>query len=64
MFTNGLKKAEGTYLNNQKIGTWNIWDTTGKLISQREYKNSFDFKIIIHIQKRKLKITQESKNII
>lgn len=43
---NGLKKAEGTYLNNQKIGTWNIWDTTGKLISQREYKNSFDFKII------------------
>ena len=43
---NGLKKAEGTYLNNQKIGTWFIWDTTGKLISQREYKNSFDFKIV------------------
>ena len=43
---NGLKKAEGTYLNNQKIGTWYVWDTTGKLISQREYKNSFDFKIV------------------
>jgi hypothetical protein len=43
---NGSKKAEGTYLNNQKIGTWNIWDTTGRLIMQREYKNSFDFKII------------------
>jgi len=42
---NGTKKAEGNYLNNQKIGNWNIWDSTGQLLMKREYKNSFDFKI-------------------
>lgn len=43
---NGIKKSEGNYLHNQKIGPWSIWDSTGLILMKREYKNSFDFKII------------------
>lgn len=40
------KRAEGQFLCNQRIGKWSFWDSTGKLLVVREYKNDFEFKQI------------------
>lgn len=43
-YTNGKKKAEGTFSNNYRYGTWTIWDSTGAVQLKREYSSPFTFK--------------------
>jgi hypothetical protein len=43
-YTNGKKKAEGIFYNNQRVGIWTIWDSLGVKIIEREYNNSFYYK--------------------
>ena len=43
-YNNGAKKTEGTFENNYHIGLWSLWDTTGKLLMQRDYSDPFTFK--------------------
>jgi len=45
-YKNGIKKAEGKYDNNCRIGIWTVWDTTGKIRMQRAYENLFNYKNI------------------
>ena len=42
-YPNKQKKAEGNFAENQRIGKWTAWDSTGKMVMQREYKNNFEF---------------------
>lgn len=42
-YPNKKKKAEGNFKENQRIGKWTAWDSTGKMVMQREYKNNFEF---------------------
>ena len=43
-YPNGNKKAEGRFENNERVGNWSIWDTTGVLKMQRTYFNNFQYK--------------------
>lgn len=43
---NGRKKAEGTLVHNSRTGDWSVWDTSGVLVLQRRYINSFDYKVM------------------
>ena len=43
-YKNGKKKAEGEFENNLRVGTWKLWDYSGKVSVQREYINPFSFK--------------------
>lgn len=46
-YRNGIKKAEGNFVANQRYGKWKVWDSiTGKLLVVREYKNGYEFKQI------------------
>ena len=45
-YENGTKKAEGSYLDNQRKGTWKVWDENGTERSERYYENSYNSKII------------------
>lgn len=45
-YENGQKKAEGSYLDNQRKGTWKVWDEKGTERSERYYENSYNSKII------------------
>ncbi len=45
-YRNGQVKAEGKFENNQRIGIWSVYDTTGKLVMSRDYKNSFVYERI------------------
>lgn len=40
-YRNGKKKSEGSFENNLRSGKWSVWDSTGRLRMQREYKNPF-----------------------
>lgn len=42
-YPNKQKKAEGNFVENQRVGKWTAWDSTGKMVMQREYKNNFEF---------------------
>jgi antitoxin component YwqK of YwqJK toxin-antitoxin module len=42
-YSNGQKKSEGNYLNNNRSGAWKFWDSTGKLVVSRVYENNFIF---------------------
>jgi hypothetical protein len=42
-YPNGVKKAEGKFVHNTRYGKWSVWDSTGKLIVQRNYKNLFEY---------------------
>jgi antitoxin component YwqK of YwqJK toxin-antitoxin module len=42
-YKNGQKKAEGNFLNNYRIGKWTVYDSTGKISIQRDYKSPFDY---------------------
>ena len=46
-YSNGIKKAEGSFANNCRIGIWTVWDSTGKIRMQREYENFLTYKRII-----------------
>jgi len=41
---NGVKKAEGEFDNNNRVGKWSVWDTAGNLVVERIYENNFRFK--------------------
>ena len=43
-YENGTKKAEGSYLDNQRKGTWKVWDENGTERSERYYENSYNSK--------------------
>lgn len=45
-FANGVKKAEGQFQNNKRIGEWTVWDSTGEKTHQRRYEhNGYDFTV-------------------
>jgi hypothetical protein len=46
-YYNNKKKAEGWFGDNNRVGEWSVWDSTGKLIIQRVYSNMFQYKTII-----------------
>ena len=43
-YKNGKKKAEGNFENNLRNGEWTLWNSEGKVITQRNYSNPFSFK--------------------
>ena len=45
-FHKSIKWAEGTFRHNQRYGLWTVWDETGKMRMQRNYKNEFEFERI------------------
>jgi gliding motility associated protien GldN len=42
-YKNGKKKVEGMFRDNQRIGTWTVYDSLGQLRIVRKYQNSFQF---------------------
>ena len=42
-YPDGNPKASGKFLNNNRVGEWIVWDTTGRIIMKRNYRNNFDF---------------------
>ena len=40
-YKNGKTKAVGNYEGNCRVGIWTVWDSTGRLRAQRDYKNLF-----------------------
>jgi hypothetical protein len=46
-YKNGIKKSEGKFQLNNRIGEWDIWDSTGKLRVKRMYENPLDYTGII-----------------
>lgn len=51
-YKNEKKSAEGTFENNQRVGLWTAWDSSGQMRMKRDYKNSFQYKIISAKNKR------------
>jgi antitoxin component YwqK of YwqJK toxin-antitoxin module len=45
-YSNGTKRAEGQFQNNMRAGLWSVWDSTGKLLTKRDYKNGFESRIL------------------
>jgi hypothetical protein len=45
-YSNGKKKAEGTFKNNQRIGTWTVYDTLEHERMIRKYENNFQFQVV------------------
>ena len=45
-YTNGINRAKGQFTNNMRSGIWSVWDSTGQLLSKREYKNDFEYKTL------------------
>lgn len=45
-YPNGVKKAEGQFVHNTRVGKWSVWDTAGNLLVKRNYKNLFDYEWI------------------
>jgi len=43
---NGQKKAEGSYVDNQRKGTWKVWDEKGTERAERFFENSYNSKIV------------------
>lgn len=43
-YRNGVKKAEGTFQDNCRVGVWSVWDSTDRLRMQRDYTNLFEYK--------------------
>ncbi len=44
-YSNGIKKASGDFVNNQRVGEWKLWDSTGVLRMQRTYEDNLNFEI-------------------
>ena len=45
-YKNGIKKSEGNFENNYRIGEWSLWDTAGVLLVKRDYRNPFVYDLI------------------
>jgi antitoxin component YwqK of YwqJK toxin-antitoxin module len=45
-YPDGVKKSEGQYANNQRTGTWMVWDIHGKKRIERVFENALDSKIV------------------
>ncbi len=43
-YSNGKKKAAGTFENNYRTGKWTVWDEYGRMRMQRVYSDPFTFK--------------------
>ena len=46
-YKNGMKIAEGTFENNNRVGDWKVWDSTGNLKIERVYINEYEYKSIL-----------------
>jgi len=42
-YHNGVKKSEGNFQFNNRIGEWSVWDSTGKLRVKRVYSNPYEY---------------------
>ncbi len=40
---NGMKRSEGYFESNQRTGTWTVWDSTGKVLTKRQYTDPYNF---------------------
>jgi hypothetical protein len=61
-YANGIKKSEGQFQHNNRIGMWTIWDSTGEMTHQRMYeKNAFDYSILFHKTERDKSFSSEKK---
>ncbi len=47
-YPNGQKKAEGQFLNNQRVGDWKVWGASGVLKVHRKYQNHFQFETLVY----------------
>lgn len=56
-YSDGKKRAEGHFACNQRIGIWSVWDSVGKLLVKREYKNDFEYKQLFPITNSPVIIT-------
>lgn len=45
-YKNGVKKSEGDFQFNNRIGEWSVWDSTGKLRAKRIYTNPYEYQRI------------------
>lgn len=45
-YTNGLKKSEGQFHQNNRVGLWTVWDSSGNIRAIRRYKNNLFYKRI------------------
>jgi len=45
-YESGQKNAEGSYLDNQRKGTWKVWDENGIERAERYFENSYNSKIV------------------
>jgi gliding motility associated protien GldN len=45
-YSNGNKKAEGDFKDNQRSGKWEVWDEAGQKRMERLYKGPYDFDIV------------------
>ena len=45
-YRSGIKKSEGYFKNNYRIGNWKVWDEKGNLIIARNYSSPFEFTVI------------------
>jgi Gliding motility associated protein GldN len=43
-YKNGVKKSEGSFSYNKRIGEWIVWDSTGKLRVKRNFTSPLEFK--------------------
>ena len=43
---NGVKKSSGQFMHNLRKGAWTVWDSTGKMVHQRECENPISHKQI------------------
>lgn len=48
-YKNGVKKSEGNFQFNNRIGEWSVWDSTGKLRVKRNYSNPYEYTQIIPV---------------
>lgn len=46
-YSNGVKKSEGKFYQNNRIGLWTLWDSIGNVRVKRIYKNNFVYKRIL-----------------
>jgi hypothetical protein len=44
-YSNGVKQAEGAFVNNQRTGSWILWDSLGNIRMEREYEYNYAFTI-------------------
>jgi hypothetical protein len=46
-YKNGKKKAKGEFRNNNRVGKWYVYDTSGELKIERNYRNNLDYTLVL-----------------